>query len=249
VSLHPLAEHFASVAEDYERGRPEYPLAAVGALAAELRLPPGAPVLDLGAGTGKVTRALLAAGFDVVAVEPHQTLREVLAAGIGSERVLDGRAEEIPLADSSVIAVTAGDAFHWFDPETALPEIRRVLRPSGGLAVLSTVPDWSGASWAHELGDLVQNQRPEHPYFDGAPWQEAVRAAGGWSEPREMRLTTTRPGSPEAIIAHLASMSWMAAMPDEEREVALARIRDIITTGDTPDELHVHFLIGFSQLL
>jgi SAM-dependent methyltransferase len=249
VTLHPLAEHFASVAEDYERGRPEYPLAVVGVLAAELRIPSGAPVLDLGAGTGKVTRALLAAGFDVVAVEPHEELREVLAASIGSERVLDGRAETIPLADSSVATVTAGDAFHWFDPETALPEIRRVLRPSGGLAVLSTVPDWSGASWAHELGALVQSQRPEHPYFDGAPWQEAVRAAGGWSEPQEMRLTTSRPGSSEAIIAHLGSMSWMAAMPEDERQAALTRMGDIIAAGDTPDELPVHFLIGFTRLL
>lgn len=249
MTLHPLAEHFASVADAYERGRPEYPLAAIGAVTAELRTPPGAPVLDLGAGTGKVSRALLAAGFDVIAVEPHRALREVLAAGIGPERVLDGRAEAIPLAESSVDGVTAGDSFHWFDPATALPEIRRVLRPSGGLAVLSTVPDWSGASWAHELGALVQSHRPEHPYFDGAPWQQAVRAAGGWSKPQQMRLTTTRPASPETILAHLASMSWMAAMPDEEREAALARMREIIAAGDTPEELPVHFLIGFARLL
>ena len=149
MALHPLAVRFAEVADAYERGRPEYSPAAVGALAAELRIPPGAPVLDLAAGTGKFNRALLRAGLDVVAVEPHSSLREVLAAKVGAERVRAGVAESIPLAKGSVVAVTVADAFHWFDQSVALGEIRRVLRPGGGLAVLSTVPDWGGASWAH----------------------------------------------------------------------------------------------------
>src|SRR4051795_2938010 len=115
MALHPLAEKFAVVAEQYESGRPDYPPSAVGAMAAELGLQPGSRVLDLAAGTGKLTRALVAFGLDVVAVEPQSALREVLAVGIGSERVLDGAAEEIPLPDQSVAAVTVADAFHWFD--------------------------------------------------------------------------------------------------------------------------------------
>jgi ubiquinone/menaquinone biosynthesis C-methylase UbiE len=134
VPLHPLATNFASVADVYERGRPDYPPAAIGALAAELQLAPGARVLDLAAGTGKLTRALLAAGLDVVAVEPQGPLRETLIASVGSERVFEGLAEEIPLADASVDAVTVADAIHWFDPGPALTEMRRVLRPGGGLA-------------------------------------------------------------------------------------------------------------------
>src|SRR6186997_2357884 len=90
VILHPLAAEFASVADAYERGRPEYAPAVVGALAAELGVAPGAPVLDLAAGTGKLTRSLLAAGLDVVAVEPQAPMRERLAATVGSERVRDG---------------------------------------------------------------------------------------------------------------------------------------------------------------
>ena len=178
MPLHPLAAEFADVAGAYERGRPEYAPAVVGAIAAELRIPVGAAVLDLAAGTGKLTRALLSAGLDVVAVEPQLPLRELLNASVGRERVRAGLAEEIPLPDASVAAVTVADAFHWFDPEVALGEIRRVLRPGGGLAVLSTVPDWGGASWAHQVGTLVAGLRPEHPHFDGAPWQDAVRAAG-----------------------------------------------------------------------
>jgi SAM-dependent methyltransferase len=192
VSLHPLAARFADVAGAYERGRPDYAPAVVGAIVAELKIPPGAQVLDLAAGTGKLTRALLEAGLDVVAVEPQEQLRAVLAENVGAERVREGVAEAIPLRDASVAAVTVADAFHWFDHTAALREIRRVLRPRGGLAVLATAPDWSDAPWADEVGTLIVGLRPEHPNFDGAPWQEAVRAAGGWSEPREVRATTWR---------------------------------------------------------
>ncbi len=247
MPLHPLAQQFSSVAAEYERGRPEYPPAAVGALAAELRLRSGARVLDLAAGTGKLSRALLAAGFDVVAVEPLASLREVLTEWIGAERVHDGLAEQIPLPDGSVEAVSIGDAFHWFEQARALAEIRRVLRPEGGLAVLSTVPDWSGASWADDLGKLVADRRPEHPHFDGPPWQESVRAAEGWGEPREIRVTVSRPARPERIVDHLASMSWVAGMPEPERGETLERFRALLAGGRTPAEFPFHVVIGLAQ--
>jgi SAM-dependent methyltransferase len=248
VALHPLAEQFASVADAYERGRPEYPPGAVGALAAELRVPAGAPVLDLAAGTGKLSKALLAAGFDVLAVEPLGALREVLAQRIGADRVHDGVAEAIPLPDTSVAAVTVADAFHWFDHARALEEIRRVLRPGGGLAVLSTVPDWRGATWAHELGTLVEGLRPEHPHFDGPRWQDSVCAADRWTAPRELRVTTTQPFTPERIVDYLSSMSWIAAMPDGERHATLERIRALVGAGEAPPELPLHVVIGLTSI-
>jgi ubiquinone/menaquinone biosynthesis C-methylase UbiE len=248
VPLHPLAERFASVADAYERGRPAYRPAVVGAFAAELGLTAGAPVLDLAAGTGKLSRALLAAGFDVVAVEPLASLRDVLAEKIGRDRVRDGVAEAIPMPDDCVDAVTVADAFHWFDRQRALGEIRRVLRGGGGLAVLSMLPDWSGASWAHELGTLVQQSRPEHPHFDGPPWQDAVREAGYWTEPREIRVTTTQPASPEQIVDHLGSMSWIAAMAEDERKAWLERVRTIIAEGQTPSDMPTHVVIGLTSV-
>ncbi len=178
MTLHPLAKRFAAVADAYEHGRPDYPPAVVGALAAELGVGFGARVLDLAAGTGKLTGPLLVAGFDVVAVEPQAPLRERLAAIVGSERVREGLAEAIPLADASVDAVTVADAFHWFNQAEALAEIRRVLRPGGGLALLTSMPDWSGATWAHELGTMINDLRPEHPYFDG-PRMAGRGALGG----------------------------------------------------------------------
>ena len=248
MPLHPLAEHFGSIADVYERGRPQYAPAVVGALAAELRIPPGAPVLDLAAGTGKLTRALLAAGLDVVAVEPQATLRDVLAAKVGADRALAGVAEAIPLGDAAVNAVTVADAFHWFDRAAAIAEIRRVLRPGGGLALLSTVPDWSGVSWAHELGTLIMHARPAHPHFDGPSWREAIRAAGGWTEPREIRVTTNQPAEPARIIDFVASMSWVAGMPEGQRSAMLDQVATLLDARDSPSELPLHVVVGLTQL-
>ncbi len=246
MALHPLAERFAEVSDVYERGRPEYAPAVVGAIVAELRIPPDGLVLDLAAGTGKLTRALLHAGLDVIAVEPHTTLRDTLAASIGAERVRDGLAEAIPLPDGSAAAVTVADAFHWFDHAPALAEIKRVLRPGGGLAVCATAPGWDGASWAHDVGTLLSQLRPEHPHFDGPSWKDSVRAAGGWSEPREIRVTAPQPAQPERLVDYVASMSWVAALPDDRRDEMLAQIDALVKAGHTPAELSVHVTIGLA---
>ncbi len=248
MALHPLAAKFASVADAYERGRPEYAPAVVGALAAELGLEPGAPVLDLAAGTGKLTRALLAGGLDVMAVEPQSELRDKLAEVVGAERVRDGLAERIPLDDGSVDAVTVADGFHWFDQPAALAEIGRVLRPGGGLALLTTYPDWSGASWAHELGTRISDLRPEHPFFDGPPLPEVIASAGGWTPLREIRVTTTRPSDPDRVVDYAASMSFVAALPDERRAAWLADAASLVEAGETPAEWPVHVALGLTSL-
>ncbi len=248
MELHPLASKFADVAAAYERGRADYEPAVVGALAAELGLDKGDRVLDLAAGTGKLTRALLAWGLDITAVEPQMELREVLAEGVGAERVIEGVAEDIPLPDGSMRAVTVADGFHWFEAAPALAEIARVLEPGGGLAILASMPDWSGASWADELGHLIERLRPEHPFFDGPSWQEAVRDAGGWSEPRQVRVTTRQTARPERIVDFLNSMSWVAALPEEQRAAMLAEAAALIEAGETPPELGVHVVVGLTSL-
>lgn len=209
----------------------------VGAVAAELGLAPGAPVLDLGAGTGKLTRALLDAGFDVVAVEPQESMCAILSATVGAERVRAGLAESIPLEPGSVDAVTVADAFHWFEHAPALTEIERVLRPRGGLAVLTAVPDWSGASWAHEVGTLLASLRSGHPLHEGPQWLDHLRQAQGWTTPREIRVTASQPADPERVVDYVASISWMAALPHSEREETLSRVGALIAAGETPAEL------------
>ena len=114
--------------------------------------------------------------------------------------------------------------------------------------MLSTVPDWSGASWAHELGTLIQQLRPEHPYFDGPPWQEAVRLAGGWTAPREIRVTTSQPTDPGRIVDYVASMSFVAALPEDQRAERLAQVTALVDAGETPAELPVHVVVGLTTV-
>jgi hypothetical protein len=91
--------------------------------------------------------------------------------------------------------------------------------------------------------------RPEHPGFDGPPWQDAVRRAGGWSEPREIRVTASRPAVPEQFVDYIASVSWVASLPTEERAQTLARVAAIVSAGEAPAELPVHTVIGLTARL
>jgi SAM-dependent methyltransferase len=250
VFPNPLAAHFGNVVDEYEDGRPNFPPAAVGTIAAELGLAPGARVLDLAAGTGKLTRALVAAGLDVVAVEPGEQMRERLAASIGAERVLEGFAEEIPLADGSVDAVTVADAWHWFEAEAALGEIHRVLRHDpdcGGMAVCFVGQDWREAAWADELAALVAECRPEHPLFDGPPWQEVVNSSPDWGPLREVSVRAPAPASREQIVAYVTSFSFMATKTPAERAEIAARADAIIGDREVPAELPVRFRIALAR--
>ncbi|HEX8802631.1 MAG TPA: class I SAM-dependent methyltransferase, partial [Acidimicrobiales bacterium] len=142
--VNPAALGFDANAGDYERGRPSYPAEAVALVVGRGGIGPGRRVLDLAAGTGKMTRLLLPTGADVVAVEPVAGMRaalERLAAASPGLEVLDGTAENLPLPDGSVDAVTVAQAFHWFDPPVALAEMRRVLRPGGHLFLVWNVRD------------------------------------------------------------------------------------------------------------
>lgn len=138
--LHPATRGFAA-AGVYERGRPGYPAAAVQRMVERLELRPGRTVLDLAAGTGKLTRLLVPTGANVIAVEPLLEMRAELERRVPRVAALAGTAERIPLDDAYVDAVTVASAFHWFDAERALREIRRVLRPGGGVALLWNARD------------------------------------------------------------------------------------------------------------
>ena len=141
-SLHPTAEAgFTAAAEVYERARPGYPDEAVAWVAERLGIGPGRDVLDLAAGTGKLTRQLVPLGACIVAVEPIDAMRAQLERVVPGVEAVAGTAEAIPLPDASVDAVTCAQAAHWFRADEAAREIRRVLRPGGGLALLWNVRD------------------------------------------------------------------------------------------------------------
>lgn len=246
-NLHDLAAHFGSAADAYERGRPEHPPEVVALIAGELGLEEGARVLDLGAGTGKLTRGLTEAGFEVTAVEPLGGMRDVLARRAPRATVLEGLAERIPAADSSMDAVTVADAFHWFDPQPALAEIRRVLRPGGGHASLNAFPDWSEFAAGKGIAEWIASTRPEHPFFDGPSWAERVREAPGWLEPWEAQVTISRPTSAEGIVAYLASISFVAGMPPGEREEWLGHVADLLAGEEVPAEVPFTFRLGLAR--
>lgn len=177
------AAGFAADMSVYERGRPSYPADAVAWLVDGLGIGPGRRVVDLAAGTGKLTRLLLPTGADVTAIEPSAAMRTELARTVPGVETLDGTAEDLPFPDASVDVVTVGQAFHWFDVPRATAEIARVLTPGGGLGFVWNERDTTAEPWVAELSRLI---RWEHRREVGVPlnveldWREvfAERAVG-----------------------------------------------------------------------
>jgi SAM-dependent methyltransferase len=224
VALHPAAESFAAVAAEYERGRPEWPDAILDAVPVE----PDASVLDLGAGTGKLTRVLARRYAQVVAVDPLAELRAVLAAVVPSADVRPGRAEAIPLPEATVDAVFAGQAFHWFARDDAVAEIVRVLRPGGVLAVLwnephPTAPKATPAAYLERLERLREEAAP--PQID---WD--VLRRGGLGDVHDAHVDHQQLSSRADVLALAASVSWIAVRPDSQ--AVLAELAALLPEGE-----------------
>jgi len=234
VQLDPLAQRgFGSDLRSallYERGRPGYASAAADALAAEFGLDADSRVLDLAAGTGQLSRLFVPLVGSVVAVEPSASMRAVLARRLPSVEALDGRAERIPLPDESVDAAVIGSAFHWFDGDAAVAELARVLRPGGGLAVLWNVGLSSDPPWPEGLEQLVDELRaralrPARQSRSGL-WRAALDRAHDRFEPLRVRAIAHEHAlDQEAFVAGVASFSFIGAMPDDERDPVLTRVR------------------------
>jgi SAM-dependent methyltransferase len=176
---------FGSVAADYDRYRPPPPPQALDWL-----IPPDATaVLDLAAGTGAVTRGLVGRAARVIAVEPDEQMRAVLTARCPKAEALAGRGEDIPLPDSSVDAVVIASAWHWLDPDRAMPEITRVLRSGGTLGVIWVSRD-ARVPWVSEFNQLMRESREPDRAADGSTGPEPGRRS------REVRFPPGTPMSP-----------------------------------------------------
>jgi SAM-dependent methyltransferase len=212
---------FGNVAETYDRVRPPYSPLLLDRAQELFELDARARVLDLGAGTGRVTRELARRFERVVAVEPDERMRALHG------EALAGSAEAIPLEASSVDAVFVGEAFHWFDPEAAIPEIARVLRPRGGLAILWThwweteppLPDEALAP-LHQARERTQPQRrpPWHGAFDGSLF-EPLRVEHDTDE-----VTVDR----DELLTLYSTTSAFASLPADEREALFDQVRPLL---------------------
>jgi SAM-dependent methyltransferase len=168
---------FSLGAAEYDRGRPEYPIAAIEFVRRTLQLGERSRIAELGAGTGKLTTGLLSIGLHPVALEPVPEMRARLRATLPDLAILGGVAEAIPLRSGSVDAVLAAQSFHWFDVARALQEIARVLRPGGGLALLWNVRDES-ISWQAEMTRLLERYRPlATPSHRDRAWRESLHTS------------------------------------------------------------------------
>jgi SAM-dependent methyltransferase len=230
----PLERHAASfgrVADAYDRGRPPYPPEALAWLAAELDVGPASTVLDLAAGTGKLTAALVPLAGHVIAVEPVAEMRRVLSAGRPEAEVLAGRAEEIPLGDGSVDVVFVAAAFHWFDADVALAEIHRVLRSGGGLGLLWNRPEWEGEPWYADFTALLDRARAEqeapNPYLAGE-WRAALERSSAWGPVRKREFRHVHRVSRDGFLARAASWSVFAVLPGPEREELLGAVAGLL---------------------
>ena len=224
--IHRAAEvGFARSADAYERSRPGYPPEAIEHLVS--CLPTGAHVLDLAAGTGKLTRPLLASGLEVVAVEPVAEMRAALPPSVPA---LEGTAQSIPLGDSCVDAVAVGQAFHWFAGEAALGEIHRVLREQGALALI----------WNRRVEDDPVNRRISEllaPYRADVPthrhdaWRSAFEQTTLFGPLEERLFANEQVLDAAGLAARIGSTSFIAALEDDERSRVLQHARSLAGEG------------------
>lgn len=227
--MHPVASAgFGPQAALYESVRPTYPAEVVAWLAQRLPLGPSARVVDLGAGTGKLTRLLVPYGAFVVALEPVAGMRAALSEVLPRVPAVAALAETLPFAEASCDAITAAQAFHWFDSAATVAELARVVRPGGGVGLVWNERDraveWVDRVWS--IVDRVENR---------APWRDhdhqstsASTSWPGFGPLENVTFESEQVLSREGIVARAASASHVATLPPHERETVLDEVREVV---------------------
>ncbi len=244
MPIHASAEDgYAAVGSDYEKGRPEYTPDAVAYLLQRLGVAHSGDtktVVDLAAGTGKFTRALLTAGVTPIAVEPVAHMRDTLAQRCPNVHIYSCSAESIPLEDHSVDAVTAAQAFHWFDGPAALAEIHRVLKPLGGLGLV-----WNGVDrsvpWLDAIWREVDARRDDTPHAWTYEWKDAFTATTAFSPLNSATFRYEQPTDRDGLIARLTSISFIARGSQESRDSLIAHARTVADDAQLPNTFAIPY--------
>jgi SAM-dependent methyltransferase len=235
--------------EDYERGRPGWPLGAITIA----ELPSTATVLDIGAGTGKLTRLLMPRFDHVIAVEPAEAMRRMLLRVCPEVDALTGTGHAVPLPDESVDGVFVAQAFHWFNDEQSIAEIARVLRPGGALVMLWNLPAGPWDPPIEEVENLLRERAPSNiEGFDPLDLGGPTQSSPEWRRPfedspfehlREERLPHSQDLDRNGLVAYFASMGWLASLPDRKRLPLLDEVRSLLGSERYLRlwETHVHW--------
>lgn len=221
---------FEQGAADYERARPSYPQAVLDAMA----LGDGAVVIDLAAGTGKLTRQLATTPGFVVGVEPVAAMRAVLSTFAPA---VAGTAEHLPVRDGSVDAVTVAQAFHWFDPAPALAEIARVLVPHGQLVMVWNERD-QRVPWVEEMTRVIHAHDDGTSYESDIDWPPIVAASGRFTPLEHVEIDNPqRDVDVELVVARAASTSYVAAAGPAVVDQVRRDVRAIVAGFDEPFDM------------
>lgn len=223
------ASGFGAAADEYERSRPGYPQEAVDLLVRELRIAPGRRLLELGAGTGKLTRMLAGTGAVIVSVEPVEPMRRRFAEQLPQVAVLAATAETLPFAEASFDAAVAAQAFHWFDGSRALAELHRVLRSGGRLGLMWNIKDES-VGWVAALTEVIEPYEREAPRARTGEWRKAFSETDLFGELQHRAFSHEQILDQEALVTRIASVSFIAGLPEGGRDEVLHQVRQLAET-------------------
>ena len=229
------ANAFGTAAGDYERARPSYPAEVIELLRREVGIGPGARVCDLAAGTGKLTRLLVSTGATVIAVEPVPGMRDQLRSTTPEVEVLDGTAEAMPVEDAFLDAVTVAQAFHWFRFEEALAEIRRVLRPGGGLAILFNERD-ARTPWVQHWNAAIEWHSRLIARYQDTDWTALLEGAG-FADVGRFDIEWKQPMTRELVAARVRSVSYIAEEPAAVQQDYVDRVLALVDGVEEPFDL------------
>jgi SAM-dependent methyltransferase len=223
---------FESGSDIYERARPTYPEAAVAQLLATTGIVEGSRVLDLAAGTGKLTRHLRAARAACIAAEPSPSMREVFTRTVPGVPMVGATAEAIPLRHDTMDAVVVAQAFHWFDPERALAEMARVLRGPGWLALIWNERDETDPM----VAELVRISKWDvcQPYPVGRDFGLDIDASHRFGPVLRTKTEFTQWLDRDAFVEQVATRSYVRVLPDDEQKVLLDQIAAFASTLAEP---------------